>query len=72
MMRAASQLPQQEGKDDLILPLDAFVRSIGIKRSRPAIHLCRCWSLDQFRLAIGADVYLGMETQHLPHQQPRP
>ena len=35
MMRAASQLPQQEGKDDLILPLDAFVRSIGIKRIAP-------------------------------------
>ena len=33
MTQATSQLPQHGGKDDLVLSLDAFVRSIGIRRT---------------------------------------
>ena len=34
-MRIASQLPEQKSKDDLVLSLDAFVRSIAIRRTVP-------------------------------------
>ena len=35
MTQAVSQFSQQAGEDDFVLPLDAFVRSIGVKRTAP-------------------------------------
>ena len=35
MIQAASQLPQDQSKDDFVLSLDAFVRAIGIRRTAP-------------------------------------
>ena len=35
MTQAASQHPRHESKDDVVLSLDAFVRSIGIRRTAP-------------------------------------
>ena len=35
MTQAVSQLPQHEGENDIVLSLDAFVRSIGIRRTAP-------------------------------------
>ncbi len=35
MTQAASQLPQHKGEDNFVLSLDAFVRSVGIRRTAP-------------------------------------
>ena len=35
MTEAATELPRQEGEDDIVLSLDAFIRSIGVKRATP-------------------------------------
>src|SRR5262249_5608854 len=52
--------------DQLVLSLDAFIRSVGVRRASP------------FAMFVGAgasfrpDLYLGMEAPHLLDQQPGP
>lgn len=72
MTQAASQLPQHESENDIVLSLDAFVRSVGIRRAAPLSVFVGAGASIQFRPAVGADVYLGVEAQHFPHQQPWP
>jgi hypothetical protein len=45
--------------DSTVLSLDAFVRSIGVRRAACAVP--GRWRLDQLWPAFGADVHLGME-----------
>ena len=57
----ASGIARQD--DDLTLFLDAFVRSIGVRRASPFAMFLGAERVDHFRRAFGPDVHLGMEAQ---------
>ena len=57
-----------DSTNDLTLSLDAFVRSIKVRRNTPHSLFLGAGAVGQFWRSIGRGVHLGMEARYLPNK----
>ena len=61
----------QPDSDDLILPLDAFIRSVAVKTAVPHSFFLGAGFPVTFWSPFGLGMYLGVEARDLPDEKPR-